>query len=51
MTVKEKLMQELECAINAVFGDDADKETEDVEISKSDIDAIAHKVKFYMDLD
>jgi len=51
MTVKEKLIQEFGCAITAVFGDEADKETEDVEISKSDIEAIAKKVKFYMDLD
>ena len=51
MTVKEKLIQEFGCAITAVLGDEADKGTEDVEISESDIDAIAKKVKFYMDLD
>jgi len=51
MTIKEKLIQEFGCAITAILGDDADKEAEDVEISKADIDAIAKKVKFYMDLD
>lgn len=50
MTKKEKLMEEFECAINAVFGSLADEEYAS-DICAEDINAIAHKVKFYMDLD
>lgn len=50
MTNKEKLIQEFTCAITAVFGDNEDKEFEN-DITKGDIDMIAHKVKFYMDLE
>ena len=52
MTIKELLMVEFECAINAVFGDVADKEIEPSElcdeVSKEDIDYIVKKVKFYI---
>lgn len=51
MTVKEKLLQEFECAINAIYGDVADMDTEEVEITRSDLEAIKRKVLFYMDLD
>lgn len=50
MTIKERLMEEFECAIMATFGDKADKKEEEVELSKFDIDSIAMKVKWYMDL-
>jgi hypothetical protein len=51
MTVKEKLLEEIECAINAVLGDCADKEfEEEYVVDKGDIDLIAKKTKFYMDL-
>lgn len=48
MDTKEKLLKEFACAINAVLGEDA--ESEDYEVDASDINEIAHKVKFYMDL-
>lgn len=50
MTVKEKLLQELSCAIDAVYGDQAEEDVEDNPISSSDIDAVARKTKFYLDL-
>ena len=50
MTVKEKLLQELECAINAVYGDVADQDADEVEIEAADVEAIAKKTKFYLDL-
>lgn len=49
-TVKEKLMAEFECAINAVFGDIADKDCNLVDIDKADLEAIKNKVAFYLDL-
>lgn len=50
MTVYEKLKEEFDCAILAIFGDLADDDFDLENISASDIDAIAHKVKFYLDL-
>ena len=50
MTVREKLMQEFEAAIEAVYGDVAEDDEEYVEIEAGDIDAIARKVKFYLDI-
>lgn len=50
MTIKEKLLQEFGAAIIAVFGDIAEKEYDANEISASDVEDVAHKVKFYMDL-
>lgn len=50
MTLKEKLIEEFGCAIEAVFGDVADQEAEYVEVSKEDLLAIAKKVAFYLDL-
>lgn len=50
MTVYDKLKEEFGCAILAIFGDEADKEFENGSVSASDIDAIARKVKFYLDL-
>lgn len=47
-TPKERLLEEFECAINAVLGDCADDENYEIECA--DIDSICHKVKFYMDL-
>lgn len=52
MTVKEKLIKEFECAINAVLGDTADCEVKDNNldnVSAGDIELIANKVKFYLD--
>ncbi len=51
MSVKEKLLQEYEAAINAVLGDNADKEEgEEYNVDSADIDLISKKTKFYMDL-
>lgn len=53
MTIKEKLLQELACAIDDTFGAEAEKEyleENDDLINEWDIDAIAKKVKFYLDL-
>ena len=50
MTIKEKLLQEFEASISATFGSRENDEYETDEVSASDIDYIAHKVKFYMDL-
>ena len=51
MSVKEKLLQELACAIDAVYGDQAEKDVDENPITSSDIDAVARKTKFYLDLD
>lgn len=50
MTKKERLLQEFKCAISAVLGDTEEEEFEN-DITKGDIDMIAHKVKFYLDLE
>ena len=50
MTVKEKLLQELACAIDAVYGDAAEEDAEENPITSNDIDAVAKKTKFYLDL-
>lgn len=49
-TVKEKLMVEFECAINAVFGSLAEKECDLVDIDARDLEAIKNKVAFYLDI-
>ena len=49
MTVKEKLLEELGCAIVAVFGDKADEEYNDDSIDREDLIAVAKKVAFYLD--
>jgi len=49
MTIYEKLIEEFGAAIVAVYGDVADKDFSKELISNSDIDAIAKKVKFYLD--
>lgn len=63
-TLKDLLLQQFEAAINATFGDKADEKIpaeafEQLELqeiigsytSSSDIDYIASKVKFYLELD
>ena len=51
-TVKERILQEVECAIAAVLGDNEEKEDgEEYHVSAGDINEIARKVKWYMDLD
>ena len=50
MTIKEKLLEEFECAIKSVYGTMADKELKESDITNKDIEIIAKKVKFYMDL-
>ena len=50
MKVREKLLQEFEAAINAELGDLAEEEAENATIGTGDIDLIANKVKFYLDL-
>ena len=51
MTVKEKLLSEYRCAILAVLGDLADQDEVEVEIEAGDLNAINHKVKFYLDIE
>lgn len=51
MTLKEQLLQEFECAIEAIFGGDTDKEFNIEEIDANTLNAIARKVAFYLDLD
>ena len=50
MTTKEKLLLEIECAINATFGDLADKEFTEESVTEGDLVEIARKTAFYMDL-
>jgi len=51
MTVKERLVEEFTCAINAVLGELAEAEDEEeYKVDKEDINLIAKKVLFYMDL-
>lgn len=50
-TVLERLVEEFTCAINAVFGDVAEEKYEAKKVHKGDIEEIAHKVKFYLDLE
>lgn len=50
MTIKEKLLQEFGAAINAEFGSYGDNEWEDGMVSGAEIEDVAHKVKFYLDL-
>ena len=50
MTIKEKLNQEFECAISAIYGDLENQEYDEREVSKDVLFAIAEKVAFYMDL-
>jgi len=49
-TVYSKLLLEISAAIQDVLGDNAELPAEDYEITASDIDEIAHKTKFYLDL-
>ena len=49
MTIKEELVQQFECAINATFGDMGEEEFDISKVSKSDITNIADKVCFYLD--
>jgi hypothetical protein len=53
MTIKEKLLEEFGAAIVAIYGDVAEKEYEEFsdDIEAGDINAIARKVKWYMELD
>ena len=51
MNVKERLLKEFECAINAALGDYADKEETEYVVDSADIDYIVHKLKFYLDLE
>ena len=48
MTVREKLLEEFGCAISAILGDQEDKEYDD-NIDPADVDAIAKKVKWYLE--
>ena len=51
MTTKEKLLEEFGCAIDAILGDEADKEYDaDESLEKGYIDEIARKVIWYLDL-
>ena len=50
MTVKEKLLQEFSAAISATYGELENADADRLEITASDINAIARKVKFYLDL-
>ena len=50
MTIQDKLMEELSCAIKAVYGSVADEEFDLEKVSREDLEAIAKKVAFYLDL-
>lgn len=50
MTNREKLLEEFGCAISAVLGDLAEQEYCEGKVDKLDLDLIAEKVAFYMDL-
>ena len=49
-TVRDRLIEEFDCAISAVLGSNEDKDEEKYQVDAADIDAIAKKVKFYLDL-
>ena len=51
MTVKEKLLEEISCAITSVFGDVAEQEYSVGKVDKNDLTLIANKTSFYLDLD
>lgn len=48
MTIKERLLQEYECAIYHCFGDIQDEEYNDDRVLISDLDYINRKVKSYL---
>ena len=50
MTVKEKLLQQFEAAINATFGDRADEDYDKYGMTKADLLAVTSKVTWYLDL-
>ena len=50
MIVKEKLMQEFGCAIEAIFGDIAEEDFDLEKVNKEDLLAVAKKATFYLDL-
>jgi len=50
MTIYEKLKEEFGCAISAIFGDVENEEYEEGKVTKDDLDLIARKVAFYLDL-
>ena len=50
MTVYEKLKEEFGCAIVAILGDLAEQEYCEGKVDKLDLDLIANKVKFYLDI-
>ena len=49
MTIYEKLQEEFDCAIRAIFGDIANQDYEEDSVEKQDLIAIAEKVAFYLD--
>ena len=51
MTVYEKLIEEFGCAITAILGDLSEQEYCEGKVDKLDLDLIAKKVAFYLDLD
>lgn len=51
MTIKEKLLEEFEAAIGNLFAGDETLEFSEDLVTAQNIDSIARKVKFYMDLD
>ena len=50
MTVYDKLKEEFGCAIVAILGDLADQEYCECKVDELDLNLIANKVKFYLDL-
>lgn len=50
MTIYEKLMEEFGCAISSVLGDLAEQEYCEGKVDKLDLELIAKKVAFYLDL-
>lgn len=47
-SVKDKLLEEFGCAINAVLGYVAQEEFSTEKVEKGDLEAIARKVAFYL---
>lgn len=50
MTIKQQLLEQFESAIEMTFGSEQDEEYDITKVSLEDINEIARKVKWYLDL-
>lgn len=50
MTVRDKLIQEFDCAISAIFGEIEYEDYSETPVTRDDLMAIARKAAFYLDL-